>query len=142
MQQLRAGIAGLIGLLGLLAASASAAPTQEGLVNVNISDVTVQIPVAIAANICDVDVSVLATELLSGPTECRSGAIALADEQGSGPAPRQEGLINVNITDVEVQIPIVIAANVCDVAINVLASLLADGPVDCTAFGQDATVSR
>jgi hypothetical protein len=143
MQQLRVGIAGLIGLLGLLVASASAAPTQEGLVNVNISDVTVQIPVAVAANICDVDVNVLANNLQSGATECRSGAIALADNDGSdGSAPQQEGLINVNISDVTAQVPVAVAADVCGVAVNVLASLLRDGPVDCTAFGQDAAVSR
>lgn len=141
MHQLRVNLIGLLGLLGLLVASAAAAPTQKGLVNVNISDVTVQIPIAVAANVCDVDVNVLASELLSGPTQCRSetGSIALAD--GGGAPPTQEGLINVNISNVDVQAPIAVAANICDVAVNVLVNMLADGPVDCTAFGQSATVS-
>jgi hypothetical protein len=142
MHQLRVKLIGLLGSLGLLAASAGAAPTQEGLVNVNISDVTVQIPIAVAANVCDVDVNILASELLSGPTECQSGSIALADDSSRGTAPQQEGLINVNISDVVVQAPISVAANICDVAVNVLVNLLADGPVDCTDYGQSATVSR
>jgi len=33
---------------------------QEGLVNVNVQDVTVQVPAAVAANICDVNVGVIA----------------------------------------------------------------------------------
>jgi 2-keto-4-pentenoate hydratase len=60
----------------------------------------------------------------------------------AGPAaaqPRQEGLVNVNITDVltnnevAVQIPIGVAANVCGVQANVLAQGGLQEPVDCTA---------
>jgi hypothetical protein len=34
--------------------------TQSGLVNVNLSNVTVQVPIAAAVNICDVNAAVLA----------------------------------------------------------------------------------
>jgi hypothetical protein len=127
--------------VGLLAMNAQA--QQEGLVNVNISDVTVQIPVGVAANICDVNVNVLTSQLAQGPTDCQSGTIALAEDEGEdSPPPQQQGLINVNLTDVNAQVPIAIAANVCGVRVNVLVSLLDDGPVDCTAFGRAATVTE
>jgi hypothetical protein len=129
-----------VGLIGVLALQAHA--QQEGLVNVNISDVTVQIPIAVAANICDVNVNVLSSALADGPADCQAGSIALAEDQGEGgPPPRQQGFVNVNITDVNAQVPVSVAANVCGVAVNVLVSLLADGPVDCTAFGQGAAVT-
>src|SRR3712207_6077970 len=47
-----------------LATPASAAPnnaTQTGLVNLALQDTTVQVPVALAANICGVGVNILAT---------------------------------------------------------------------------------
>ena len=48
---------------------------QAGLINVNLSDNIVQIPVAAAANVCDVDVVVLATAiLLDDATKCTAGA--------------------------------------------------------------------
>jgi hypothetical protein len=49
------------------------------------------------------------------------------------------GLVNITVTDVlnnnqvNVQVPIGVAANVCGVAVNVLASEASQGPVDCTA---------
>lgn len=115
---------------------------QDGLVNVNIDDVTVQIPIAAAANLCDVSVLVLAQQLLAGSTDCQSGAISLADDDdGSGGTVDQEGLVNVNITNVDAQVPITIAANICGVTVDVLAASLLQGPVDCSANGQAATVS-
>lgn len=116
---------------------------QDGLVNVNIEDVTVQISIAAAANICDVSVLVLAQQLLAGSTDCQSGTISLAeDDDGSGGDVDQEGLVNVNITNVDAQVPITIAANVCGVAVDVLSAALLQGPVDCSANGQAATVSE
>jgi hypothetical protein len=44
----------------LLASPAAAQNQQEGLVNVAIEDVIVQVPISVAANICDVNVAVLA----------------------------------------------------------------------------------
>jgi len=62
---------------GGLTTSASAQPVNVGnLVNVNISNVLnnnnvdVTVPINAAANICGVDVAVLATDLASGPVEC------------------------------------------------------------------------
>ena len=49
------------------------------------------------------------------------------------------GLVNVNVTDVltnndvAVQVPIGVAANVCDVSVAVLAETAGDAPVNCTA---------
>jgi hypothetical protein len=115
---------------------------QEGLVNLNIDDVTVQIPLSVAANICGVAVDVLASGIVQAPVDCQAGTIALADDDdGSAEPPEQNGLINVNITNVDVQVPIDVAANVCGVSINALSGLLLQGPVDCTAFGRSAAVS-
>src|SRR5262249_11014474 len=122
---------------------AEAQPRQQGLVNVNVSDVTIQIPVGIAANVCDVNVNVLVSGLVSGPTACQSGTIALAQDQGGGgQGANQRGLINVNLSDVNAQVPVAVAANICGVDVNVLVHLLAQGPVDCTSFGRSAAVSR
>lgn len=43
-----------------LAPAASAQPRQEGLVNVNVEDVVLQVPIGVAANVCNLDVAVLA----------------------------------------------------------------------------------
>jgi hypothetical protein len=117
--------------------------TQEGLVNVNIEDVTIQIPVGVAANICDVDINVLVSDMQQGPTSCQAGTISLANDEGGGGRPaRQEGLVNVNLQDVSAQVPIAVAANVCNVAVNILVQELQQGLVDCQAFGRNAAVSR
>ena len=42
------------------APAASAQPRQEGLVNVNVEDVVLQVPIGVAANVCNLDVAVLA----------------------------------------------------------------------------------
>ena len=70
-------------VLGGLAPMASAAPVfQGGLVNVaiDIDDVIVapqvgvqaQVPIGVAANVCNVSVAVLATMVAGGPTTCDS----------------------------------------------------------------------
>ncbi|RBY97433.1 hypothetical protein DQ237_00220 [Blastococcus sp. TF02-8] len=117
-----------------VAAPASAAPTQEGLVNVNITDLTVQAPIAVVANICDVSVNVLAGLLADGAAPCDaagdSDARVTRDRDGNT---RQRGLVNVNLEDTTVQVPITVAANVCDVSVAVLTSLLLDGAAPCTS---------
>jgi hypothetical protein len=50
--------------------------------------------------------------------------------------PLQEGLVNVNVSDVIVQLPIAVAANVCDLSINALAQQLALGDTDCDAIAE------
>ena len=65
------------GALAVPASAASAAPVfTGGLVNVTIVDVlsgnqvTAQVPITVAANICDVTVAVLATDLRDGTADC------------------------------------------------------------------------
>jgi hypothetical protein len=101
-------------------------PLQEGLVNVNVSDVVVQLPIAVAANVCEVAVNVLAEQIRDGEAaECTSVAESGAtvpwndgNRNGNG---QQRGLVNVNVSDIVVQVPISVAANVCEVAVNALA---------------------
>ncbi len=80
------GAAGLLaaGSLGV-ASPAQAAPVfAGGLVNVtlvdvvDVGDVTVQVPIAIAANICDVTVAVLAQDLRDGRATCNASASSFA----------------------------------------------------------------
>lgn len=59
--------------------------------------------------------------------------MALAVVSSGAAQPNQRGLVNVAVVDNTVQIPIGIAANVCGVAVNILASSTVTGPVDCTA---------
>jgi len=119
-----------------MAGPASAAPRQEGLVNVNISDVTVQVPVGVAANLCDVNAAVLAT-VVDQPAECDATAESIATRgPGNGGSPRQEGLVNVNISDVTAQVPISVAANLCDINVAVLAELVELGEAECTATAE------
>jgi hypothetical protein len=51
---------------------------QNGLVNVAVQDTTVQVPVAVAANVCGVTVNALSSLSLTGPTDCEAIAEALA----------------------------------------------------------------
>jgi hypothetical protein len=99
---------------------------QEGLVNVNISDVVVQLPIAVAANVCEVAVNVLAEQIRDGDAaECtsmaESGATVPWNDGNRNQRGQQRGLVNVNVSDIVVQAPISVAANICEVAVNVLA---------------------
>lgn len=126
---------------------AEAQTKQNGLVNVNLTDVTVQIPIALAANVCDVNVAVLVGALTDvGAADCtassNSDATVTRTEGSSGPI-RQRGLVNVNVTDLVVQVPVGIAANICDVNAGVLVGLLTDvGAADCTATGTAGALTR
>jgi hypothetical protein len=135
-KKLLAGGAGIAMTLGVAAGPASSQITQDGLVNVAADDVNVQVPIAIAANICGVAVGVLATAENLGDVECTTEGVALAsNEEGNGGPVRQRGLVNVALTDVNVQVPVVVAANVCGVAVGVLAQAEDLGDVECTAEG-------
>jgi hypothetical protein len=124
--------------LGAASPAIAAPPQQQGLVNVNLSDVSVQVPIAIAANVCDVNVAVLVNELQDGAAPCDadadSGATAITTTDGDAPA-LQNGLVNVNVTDIQVQVPIALAANVCDVNVAVLVADLQDDAATCDAAG-------
>jgi hypothetical protein len=55
------------------------AQQQSGLVNVIIEDVVVGVPVAVAANICNVDVNVIATQTVGTENAvCEADADAMA----------------------------------------------------------------
>jgi hypothetical protein len=118
-----------------VADTASAQPvTQEGLVNVNLTDVSVAVPIAVAANVCDVNVAVLVNLLADGSAPCEASADPTSEITTSDGGPvTQRGLVNVNITDLVVQAPIGIAANVCDVNVGVLVSRLRDAASACDA---------
>jgi hypothetical protein len=53
---------------------------QQGLVNVAVQDTTVQVPVAVAANVCGVAVNLITSQNLVGETTCD----ALADAGATG----------------------------------------------------------
>jgi hypothetical protein len=59
--------------------------------------------------------------------------MALAVVSAGAAQPNQRGLVNVAVVDNTVQIPIGVAANVCGVAVNILATATAVAPVDCDA---------
>jgi hypothetical protein len=130
----------LTALTALGATSTAAAQTnQTGLVNISVSDTTIQLPIGLAANVCDVNVAVLATLLDIGPTQCGADADAMAvavPTGGGGGATNQTGLVNVSISDTVVQVPIAVAINICDVNAAVLALLVNGGTTDCDARGR------
>jgi hypothetical protein len=122
------------------AGSLSAQPQQNGLVNVNISGNVVQVPIGIAANICDVNVAVLVDDFLDQAAPCRADATSTAEvfvtspDGGGQPGPGdQTGLINLNISDNVVQIPLAVALNVCDLNVAVLVDLFDDAAATCEA---------
>lgn len=126
--------------LGLgFAGAAQAAPNnanQDGLVNLALQDTTVQVPVGIAANICGVAVNLLASQTATGPVECTAEGVSLAENDGGGNNnARQRGLVNLAVQDTTVQVPVAVAANVCGVAVNALATQTIVGETTCEALG-------
>ena len=123
-----------------LAAPAAAQP-QNGLVNVAVVDNTVQVPIAVAANVCGLQVGILAQQLRQGPVDCRAAADAVATRPngggggGGGGGGQQQGLVNLAITDNTIQVPVGIAANICGVQAAVLAQDLEQGAATCEAEG-------
>jgi hypothetical protein len=130
--------------LGIAAAPASA-QTQTGLVNVAVTDNTVQVPIAVAANVCGVQVGVLAAGLQQGAVTCnaQANAIAVAPAAGGGGGgtATQTGLVNILVADNTIQIPVAVAANVCGVQAAILAAGVVQGPVRCDAQGNAAAVA-
>ena len=125
-----------------LALGVSAGPVsaqQNGLVNVELANNTVQVPVAVAANVCGVQANVIATGDFGGNAVCPSASRSTATGGGGGGgSAQQEGLINVAITGNTVQVPIGVAANVCGVQANVIASNNFGGNAVCTAISRPA----
>jgi hypothetical protein len=104
---------------------------------VAVGDVTIQVPIAVAANICDVNVGVLVGDLRDdGSADCDSEAISDATVTTGPPTTPvvQQGLVNVAIGDVTVQVPIAAALNLCDVNLAILVGdFFDDGDATCTA---------
>jgi hypothetical protein len=137
--KIRTSLAVLAAIVTAFAGSAPAtAQNQSGLVNVAIVDNTVQIPIGVAANVCGVAVNILASNILNGDTTCSavSGATAtFGGGGGGGGGGNQQGLINLYVANNTVQVPVGIAANICGVAANVLASNIVNGTATCDAMG-------
>jgi hypothetical protein len=130
--------------VAVAAAPASAQPEQAGLINVAVTDNVVQIPVAVAANVCGVQVGVLASALNQGPVDCDADADGTADavvQRGGGGGGSQQGLVNVWISDNTVQVPVGVAANVCDLQVAILAQGLNQTPGACDAAGNGSATS-
>ncbi len=122
-----------------VAAPASAAPNnanQTGLVNLALQDTTIQVPLAVAANVCGVAVNVLAAATATGPVDCTATGVSTATRTGGGGAnnANQTGLVNVAIQDTTVQVPIAVAANICGVAVNLIAAQTTTGTTTCDAL--------
>lgn len=129
--------------IGICGSGVQAAPvTQQGLVNVNLSDIVVQVPIGIAANICDVNVAVLVSELRDDAAICDADAspTATVTRSGDGGPVTQNGLVNVNATDLVVQVPIGIAANICDVNVAVLVDQFLDTADPCLSDADGSAV--
>jgi hypothetical protein len=132
----------LTGMLSLGAAAPAVAQpgnrAGDTLVNVQISDVEVLIPISVAANLCDINVNVLAEQVRTGDTDCEATAESIASPgTGAGGGNRAgDSLVNVQISDVDVFVPIGIAANLCDVNANVLAEQLRTGMTTCEATAE------
>lgn len=137
----------LCSALTVAAVGAGSATAQneagDSLVNVQISDVNVLVPVAVAANLCDISVNVLARQLDAGDAECTATAESIATPgTGGAGGGNQAGdsLVNVQIDDLTVALPIAVAANVCDVDVNVLAAQLSlPGGATCDAAATSET---
>lgn len=120
-----------------LAAPVSMAQNQAGdsLVNVQVGDVTIQVPIAVAANLCDINVNILAQQL-DDAAACTADADSIASPGGGtgggGGNTAGNSLVNVQVGDITLQLPIAVAANVCDVSVNVLAQQ-DDDAAPCTA---------
>jgi hypothetical protein len=133
-------VAALVALMLPLcvAAAPASAQTQTGLVNVAVVGNTIQAPVSVAANICGLQVAVLAQGLAQGPVDCTALADsqAVATRQPGGGGGNQQGLVNIIVADNVVQIPIAAAANVCGVQVAVLAEFVDQAATACTADGR------
>jgi hypothetical protein len=132
-------------LLSAMAAAPASAQIVQGpaLVNVAISDVTVQVPISVAANLCDINAAVLVGDFRDdGDAECEATAESIATpgpgNGGNGDAIVQgPGLVNVAISDLLVQVPISVAANLCDINAAILVGdFVDDGDADCTATAE------
>ena len=146
-------------LVGTATTAAAQNNDQDGLINVFVDDlvlqvpVSVAVPVAVAANVCDINVAVIREDNVTNCTATststalsRAIAEAMLDQAaGNPPNNEQDGLVNVFLSDITIQIPvsvaapIALAANVCDV--NIL-TLREDNATTCRADADAAADSK
>jgi hypothetical protein len=122
---------------------AFAAPAQaqnqagDSLVNVQVADLTVLVPVSVAATLCDVNANILAAQAREGGAECTATSTSTASpapSDGGGGNQAGSSLVNVQLDDTTVAIPVAVAADICDVNINaLLAEQLRTGGATCEA---------
>src|SRR4051794_41209559 len=83
--------------LGVSAGPASA--QQSGLVNVDLSNNTLQVPVAVAADVCGVQANVIASGNFGGNALCSSASRSTATGGGGGGGRAQQpGVVHVFLT--------------------------------------------
>ena len=137
--------------LSVVGAGAAQPPINIGgpaLVNVQIGTIEVNVPVAVAANLCDINVALLVADFRDdGDAECEADAESIASpgsNPGAGTGPINiggPGLVNVQIGGLFVDLPIGIAANLCDINAAVLVGMFTDeSDATCTATA-DSIVS-
>ena len=125
--------------LALALAGPAAAQNEAGdsLINVQISDVEVLVPIGIAANLCDINANILALQDRTGGADCKANAESVASpgSDGGNGADNTAGdaLVNVQLSDITVLVPISAAANLCDININALAQQFRQGGASCKA---------
>lgn len=126
------------------------AQDQEGLVNVSVDNNTVQVPVSVAANVCDITVDVLTADFvgtdksacsIDQQTAATNDFPGYEDTTGNGKG-NQNGLVNVSVDGNTVQVPIGVAANVCDIDANVLARDFKGSEEDACEIDQETAAAN
>lgn len=133
------------------------AQDQEGLVNLSVDDNVVQVPVSVAANVCDISVNVLSSDFVGSEntacsidedTAAANGISGFEGDDDAEDAERgngngtQNGLVNVSVDGNTVQVPIGVAANVCDVDANVLARDFKGSDEDVCTISQETAAEN
>ena len=140
-KSLKSRLTAVVSVVALSMAFAAPAQAQnqagDTLVNVQISGLIVQAPITLAANLCDLNVGILARQARQGGAECTATpeSIATSGNGGGNGGGNQAGdsLVNVQLSDLTVQAPISVAANLCDLNVGVLAQQVREGGAQCTA---------
>ncbi len=136
-----AGAAGALVLGGVAAVAtpAQAATNQNGLVNVALTNTSIQVPIGIAANVCGTTVAALSALTGTGSTTCNATSTVTATEPGRQPGnTNQNGLINISLSGTSVQVPVGIALNVCNTTVALLSVNTVTGAASCTAVSSVA----
>ena len=138
-----AGAAGALVLGGVAAVAtpAQAATNQNGLVNVALTNTSIQVPIGIAANVCGTTVAALSalTGTPTGSTTCTATSTVTATAPGRQPGnTNQNGLINISLSGTSVQVPVGIALNVCNTTVALLSVNTVTGAASCTAVSSVA----